>query len=142
MAPYDGDVLEVLKSQLQFLESGGYRWCLQKPWRPPLAFIESRACLKHAANTASCEGCALIQFVPSESLEEKTPCWHIPLNDANQTLDSLYRWGTEDEVEQSLKTWLWTEILSIEDRRRGNRVPPGRATGRYPVGQRMTSLNE
>ena len=118
MIQCDGDVLEVLNSELKFLEAGGYKWCLQKPWRPPLAFIESRTCVRSKGKTASCNGCALLQFVPAESLEQKTPCWHIPLNEENQTIDSLYRWGSEDEVEQCLKTWLWTAILSIEDDRR------------------------
>jgi len=137
MPQYNGDVLEVLKSELQFLESGGYKWCLQKPWRPPLAFIESRICVKRRADTGSCGGCALLQFVPPESLGEKTPCWHIPLNEADQTLDSLYRWGTDDEVEQSLKTWLWTAILSIEDERRAVAIAcrqEGRQSG-LPLGK-------
>lgn len=129
MAKYDGDVLEVLKSELQFLESGGYQWCLQKPWRPPLAFIESRTCVKHAAGTTSCNGCALIQFVPPESLQEQSPCWHIPLNEAGQTLDSQYRWGTEEEMEQSLKTWLWTAILSLDDERRAVAIAARRRQG-------------
>jgi hypothetical protein len=121
MANNQAYILEVLQSELAFLEGGGYQWCLQKPWRPPLVFVESRTCPKHAGTSTSCEQCALAQFVPAESLGEKTPCWHIPLNEAGQTVDSLYRWGTEEEMNQSLKTWLLSTILSIEDERRAAR---------------------
>jgi len=113
------DVLEVLKSELRFLENGGYRHCLLRPWRSQLAFIESRTCQKNRiGGRQDCDGCLLMQFVSSEWHEEKTPCWHIPLNEIGETVDSFYRWGTEDDMEHALRTWLWTTILSIEDDRR------------------------
>ena len=121
MAECDRDVLDVLKSELQFLEGGGYQWCLQKPWRPPLAFIESRTCPRHGNDNATCNGCALRPFVPADALNEKTPCWHIPLNEDGQTVDSLYRRGNEEELNQALKTWLWSTILCVEDERRADR---------------------
>src|SRR5690349_7402906 len=103
MAQRSNDVLDVLKSELQFLDGGGYQWCLQKPWRPPLAFVESRTCPKHAGGTTTCGDCGLSQFVPVGALTEKNPCWHIPLNETGQTVDSLYRWGNEEELNQALK---------------------------------------
>ena len=48
MTKCNPDALEVLKSELQFLERGGYKCCLLRPWRPQLAFIESRTCQKNA----------------------------------------------------------------------------------------------
>ena len=118
------DVLEVLKSELRFLENGGYKHCLLRPWRPQLAFIESRTYQKNAmGGPQNCDGCVLMQFVSSEWHAEKTPCWHIPLNEIGETADSLYRWGTQDDLEHALRTWLWTAILSIEDERRNARIP-------------------
>jgi hypothetical protein len=63
-----------------------------------------------------------MQFVSSEWREEKTPCWHIPLNEIGETADSLYHCGTQDDLEHALRTWLWTAILSIEDDRRNDRI--------------------
>jgi hypothetical protein len=123
MAERNRDVLEVLKSELQFLESGGYECCLLRPWRPQLVFIESRTCMKKGAGAPqSCDGCVLMQFVPSEWHQGKTPCWHIPLNETGQTVDSSYRWGTEEELKQALKTWLWATILSIDEDRRASEI--------------------
>jgi hypothetical protein len=116
------DALEVLKSELRFLERGGYKCCLLRPWRPQLAFIESRTCQKNAVGgPQNCDGCVLMQFVPSERHGEERPCWHIPLNEIRQTVDSFYRWGTADELEHALRTWLWSTILSIEDDRHNER---------------------
>ncbi len=122
MTKCNPDALEVLNSELRFLERGGYRCCLLRPWRPQLAFIESRTCQKNAVGEPqNCDGCVLMQFVSSERRHEATPCWHIPLNEIGQTVDSFYRWGTEDELEHALRTWLWSTILSIEDERRDKR---------------------
>lgn len=58
------DVLEVLKSELRFLENGGYRHCLLRPWRPQLAFIESRTCQKNAmGGPQNCDGCVLTSMI-------------------------------------------------------------------------------
>ena len=119
MAKCNPDVLEVLKSELEFLESGGYKYYLIRPWRPQLAFIESRTCQKNGmGKPQDCDGCVLMQFVSSEWRGEKTPCWYIPLNEIGQTADSFYRWGTEHDLEHALRTWLGATILSIEDDRR------------------------
>jgi hypothetical protein len=116
MAKCNPDVLAVLKSELRFLESGGYKYCLLRPWRPQLAFIESRTCQKNrVGGPQNCDGCVLIQFVSSEWHEEKTPCWHIPLNEKGQTVESFYHWGTEDDLERALRNWLGATILSIEN---------------------------
>jgi hypothetical protein len=112
------DILEVLKSELRFLEGGGYRCCLLRPWRSQLVFIETRTCQKNRpGGPANCDGCVLIQFVPSEWHQDKTPCWHIPLDELGQTADSFYGCGTDDELEHALRAWLWRTILCIEDDR-------------------------
>ncbi len=123
MAEENRDVLDVLKSELEFLERGGYKCCLVRPWRPQLAFIESRTCKKYRAGwPQSCSGCVLMQFVPPGRRDEKTPCWDIPLDEVGHTVDSFYRWGTEEELEQALRTWLWSTMLWIEDERRADEI--------------------
>jgi hypothetical protein len=121
MAKCNRDVLEVLKSELRFLESGGYKYYLLRPWKPQLAFIESRTCQKNGiGGLQNCDGCVLMQFVSPEWRKEKAPCWHIPLNEIGQTVDSFYSWGKEENLEHALRTWLCTTILSIEDDRRND----------------------
>ncbi len=123
MAKDNSDLLDVLKSELRFLENGGYRSCLVKSWRPQLAFIESRTCSKYRREpSGSCIGCVLMQFVPPERRKEKTPCWNIPLNEEGQTVDSFYQWGTHDELESALRNWLWSAVLWVEDERRADQL--------------------
>jgi len=45
------------------------------------------------------------------------PCRFIPLNDKGQTIDSLYRTGTQEEIEEALRNWLRREISRIEAER-------------------------
>jgi len=42
------------------------------------------------------------------------PCRFIPLNDKGQTVDSLYRTGTHEEMVETLMDWLRREIKRIE----------------------------
>jgi hypothetical protein len=55
-----------------------------------------------------------MELVPPERRGEKVPCRHIPLNDQGDTVDSLYRWGTEDELEVALRNWLTREIEMLQ----------------------------
>jgi len=74
MTKSNPDVLEVLKSELRFLERGGYKCCLLRPWRPQLAFIESRTCQKNGVGgPRNCHGCVLMRSylrnAPKQSLD-------------------------------------------------------------------------
>jgi hypothetical protein len=51
---------------------------------------------------------------PPELREQDVPCRFIPLNDKGQTVDSLYRTGTQIEMEEALRNWLCREISRIE----------------------------
>jgi hypothetical protein len=66
---------------------------------------------------APCSECLLMQFVPAERQSEKIPCRHIPLDAAEQTLDTLYAYGTQLEIEEALETWLKTTIHRLEQKR-------------------------
>ena len=55
-----------------------------------------------------------MEFVPSECRSEPVPCHHIRLNGAHETLDSLYRTGTQDEMEEALGSWLTATIKRLE----------------------------
>ena len=55
-----------------------------------------------------------MDFVPKGRHSEVAPCRHIPLNERGDTLDSLYRTGTNEEIEQSLTIWLRKTISQLE----------------------------
>jgi len=57
-----------------------------------------------------------MQFVPPECRSELLPCHHIRLNDACETVDTLYRTGTQEELEQALHNWLTATIKSFEEK--------------------------
>jgi hypothetical protein len=60
----------------------------------------------------------LIQLVPPERRSEKFPCQHIPLNALGETLDSLYRYCDQQEVEETVRSWLRATIGQLEEERR------------------------
>ena len=114
----DRDILEILKFELQFLEQGGYGRSPREAWRPPLIFKDSPSCLNfNCRDKEPCSDCALMQFVPPEACKEQNPCEHIPLTAQGDTLESLYRTGTQQEIEEALGAWLRAAIKRIEAER-------------------------
>lgn len=114
------DLLEVLRAELEFLNSGGYARLASTSWKPAFIFEDSPACMNHdyEVNPASCGDCVLMQLMPPELRSVRTPCRHIPLNAAGETLDSLYRYGDDREVEQTVKKWLQATIAHLEEQGR------------------------
>ena len=111
------DLLDVLKFELGFLETGGYRRSLRAPWRAPLIFEDSPTCATYyrERNAQPCGGCLLMRFVPNELREKKIACRHIPLNAEGDTLDSLYHWAYEPEIETAMRRWLVSTIQRLEN---------------------------
>jgi len=107
----DESILLTLKSELEFLEKGRYREPLA--WRPPLIFEDSPIC---SGSGSGCPGgdCILKRYVPAEYQELKAPCRYIPLNEKGETVDSLYRTGTHEELEIALRDWLIARIKELE----------------------------
>jgi hypothetical protein len=107
------NTLQVLKNELKFVQKGGYR--LPLVWRAPLVFEDSPTCPKERCSACPETNCVLMNFVPTECRYETVPCCHIPLNEMGETLDSLYRTGSNEEVEQTLAGWLLETIQQLED---------------------------
>jgi len=61
-----------------------------------------------------CSQCILLQFVPAEARKNQIPCRHIPLNERGETIESLYRTGTQEELESAVRSWLVREIEDLE----------------------------
>ena len=112
MPPFSNEsVLLALKAELEFLEKGRYREPLA--WRSPLIFEDSPIC---SGSGSGCPGgdCMLKRFVPAEHREAQVPCRHIPLNERGETVDSLYRTGTHEELETALQKWLLARIKELK----------------------------
>jgi hypothetical protein len=130
------DLLEVLKFELQFLEDGGYGRSARTPWRPQYIFEDSLTCMNYDSkdNPGPCSDCVLMHLVPPERRSEKIPCRHIPFNLSGETLDSLYRYSNQNEIEETLGNWLRATIQHLEEERaaarqaRSKQPPPGGGT--------------
>lgn len=112
----DRNLLEVLKFELQFLEKGGYGRSPREPWKATLPLEDSPTCMNYdtKASPTPCKECILMALVPPDHRGEKVPCRHIPLTKEGETLDYFYRWGTQDELEGALKSWLRAMIVQLE----------------------------
>jgi hypothetical protein len=110
-------VLDLLKTELEFVESGGYQRSARSPWRPPYVFEESPSCpnFSDRARPHRCEDCWLMEFVPPESRDEQVPCRFVQLTADGITIDSLYRYGTPEETEKVLGSWLRGRIREMEE---------------------------
>ena len=131
------DLLEVLKFELEFLERGGYSHSPRTPWRPQYIFEDSPTCMNYDSkeNPGPCSDCVLMHMVPPEHRFEKIPCRHIPFNLSGETLDSLYRYSNQNEIEETVGNWLQVTIQRLEEERAAARLahskqPPGGRTVR------------
>ena len=113
----DRNPLQVLKSELNFVQKGGYGRSHRDPYRAQLVFEDSPSCMNYDTkdHPAPCSECVLMQFVPIEKRGERVPCRHIPLNAGGQTLIELYQDGeTQPELESALIGWLRNTIAQLE----------------------------
>jgi len=110
------DVLEVLKSELHFLENGGYKPSPRMQLRPPFIFEDSPSCLNYGSKQRllPCGECVLMAFVPPDCSGERIPCRHISLGVEGYTIDTYYRLGTQEELEVDVADWLRKTILRLE----------------------------
>ena len=108
---------EILRSELNFLEQGGYRRGPRYPWRPNFIFEDSPTCINfHHRDEGQrpCSECQLIDLVPVEHRNRRFPCRQIDLTDNGDTVSSFYEYGTEEELEKALRDWLYRKIRDLE----------------------------
>jgi hypothetical protein len=132
------DLLDVLEFELKFLEDGGYGRSPKAAWRPQLIFEDSPTCMNFslAENPGPCTDCVLIQLVPPEFRSEQIPCRHIPFDSSGETLDSLYRYGDQVEIEEVVGGWLRATIKRLEEERA---APEGNQRGQVASGDSKTT---
>lgn len=114
----DRHILEVLKTELNFLELGGYS--MRSSRGPQFVFEDTPTCANcgHRDNPViPCTECVLMDLVPAERRTEKSACRHIPLDASGKTLDSLYRDRDPQELEEAVGNWLRATIDRLEQQR-------------------------
>ncbi len=119
MSKDDRDILELLRTELDFLEKGGYGRSVRTPWKPTSPFRGSLTCVNYALpeKTHPCSECHLIDFVPPDHRADELPCHHIPLNDAGDTVEDLELESNQTKLEETLKQWMRGRIKEIETAR-------------------------
>ena len=117
MSKDERDVLELLKTELDFIEKGGYGRSVRTPWKPTSPFRGSLTCVNYALpeKTHPCSECHLIDFVPADKQSEELPCHAIPLNELGDTVESME--GDQSKLEEALKAWMRRTINELEAQR-------------------------
>ncbi len=116
MARDERDILEVLRSELDFIEQGAYGRSVRTPWKSKSIFRDSLTCINYAypEKVHPCFECHLIDFVPGEHRSEELPCHFIPLNDSGDTINAIELEENQQKLEEAVKAWLRTQIEKIE----------------------------
>ncbi len=110
MPSNETDLVAVLRTELGFLEGGGYRSAPFR-WRPPLLLEDSPTCPRGSrGRTCLGQSCPWRAFVPSECQEEDIPCRHIVVGNRGESIDVLYRTASPEEYEESFRNWLLAAI--------------------------------
>ncbi len=119
MAKDERDILDLLKSELDFIEKGGYGRSVRTPWKATSPFRDSLSCVNYALPEKAhpCEECHLIDFVPADKRGEELPCHAIPLNAAGDTVESLDQEDNQAKLEEALKEWMCAKIEELEKTR-------------------------
>src|SRR5712692_6752874 len=114
MSKDERDILELLRTELDFLEKGGYGRSVRTPWKPTSPFRDSLTCVNYALPEKAhpCSECHLIDFVPPGHRADEVPCHYIPLNAEGDTAEDLE--GDQSKLEEALKAWLRLKIKEIE----------------------------
>jgi hypothetical protein len=119
MTKDDRDILELLKSELSFIEEGGYGRSVRAPWLPKSVFQDSLSCLNYGYpyRAHPCAECHLLDFVAPSDRSQTVPCHFIPLDAAGNTIEELETEGNEVKMANAVKSWLRGKINQIEAER-------------------------
>lgn len=117
MSTDERDILDLLRTELDFIEKGGYGRDVRTPWHAKATFRDSLSCVNYALleKAHPCSECHLIDFVPAEKRDALVPCHAIPLTETGDTVETLE--GNHPVLEEVLKRWLRRKIAEIETSR-------------------------
>ena len=110
------EMLDALRLELRFLETGGYEPSVHEPRKELSVFRDSPSCLNYALPVREhpCSECWLIDFVPAAQRNEAVPCHHIPLNERRDTIASMGRSGEDLRVQEAMRNRLRNKIEELE----------------------------
>ena len=114
------NILEILKSELEFLETGGYGAPdRQKRGAESTIFADSLTCLNYGYpyRMHPCGECPLMEFVPEIRRVSPMPCHHIPLDPSGKTVEEMEEKGNQTQMQEAVKIWLRQTISRIESQR-------------------------
>lgn len=119
MTTDERDILELLKNELAFIESGGYGRSVRTPWLSKSVFQDSLSCINYGYpyRAHPCNECHLLDFVAPEHRTEQVPCHYIPLNTDGETIEDLELQDNEARLEREVARWLRDRIKQIEEER-------------------------
>lgn len=119
MTTDERDILELLKNELAFIESGGYGRSVRAPWLSKSVFQDSLSCINYGCPNRAhpCHECHLLDFVSPEHRTEQVPCHHIPLNTDGETIEALELQDNQAKLEREVVRWLRDRIKQIEEER-------------------------
>ena len=122
MTTDERDILEVFKSELEFIESGGYGRSVRTPWHSKSTFQDSLTCINYGDEDRAhpCNECHLLDFVAPEHRTDDVPCHSIPLNTDGETIEDLERQDNQTKLEREIGRWLRNKIQQIEEERAAN----------------------
>lgn len=114
------DILMILKSELEFIEKGGYGTPdNMQAAQMTTVFADSLTCLNYGYpyRTHPCGECPLMEFVPEENRLSAMPCHHIPLDSSGETVEELEEEQNQMRIQEAVKGWLRQTISHIESQR-------------------------
>jgi hypothetical protein len=119
MTTDERDLLELLKEELAFIESGGYGRSVRTPWLLKSVFQDSLSCVNYGYpyRAHPCNECHLLDFVSPEHRTDQIPCHHIPLNTDGETIEELELQDNQAKLEREVVRWLRDRIKQIEEER-------------------------
>lgn len=112
-------LLEALKMEILVIEKGGYHPSVHQPHDEPRIFRDSISCLnlglRDDKKEHPCSACYLIDFVPEpHKCSNEDPCHKIPLNAQGDTVESLSRTASPEDVQAAVLAWLKATVKKLE----------------------------
>ena len=119
MSTDERDLLDLLRNELNFIESGGYGRSVRTPWHGKSTFQDSLSCINYGYpyRAHPCNECHLLEFVSPEHRDEAVPCHFIPLNTDGETIEDLELQDNQARLERQVSSWLRERIQQIEEGR-------------------------
>lgn len=114
------EILDILRSELKFIEKGGYRVRDKQDERAASTmFADSLTCLNYGYpyRVHPCGECPLMEFVPEENRVSPMPCHHIPLDSSGRTVEAMEEKDTATEMHEAVMRWLRETVSRLESKR-------------------------